>query len=263
MFVSAFFTTAATMKLIRQRNHKLVILHTESPYQDSEQLMRGDMADLNLLNDPCNLEKFLEIGPADYQPHCYRPSVHYPRTGPRDEEKASDFAFVGTAFKSRIALFEALDLTGIDTMLIGADWGKLSPESPVARYVACGTGTEADCLQNEDAAELYRNAKIGLNLYRREAEEAHENDPAVALSPREIEMAACQLAFLRDSRPEGDEVLHMLPTFDGPEDASEKLHWWLAHDAERERAASLAREAIADRTFVNSAKKLLTRLEHL
>lgn len=32
MFVSAFFTTAGLFKLIRQRNHKIVILHTESPY---------------------------------------------------------------------------------------------------------------------------------------------------------------------------------------------------------------------------------------
>ena len=41
----------------------------------------------------------------------------------------------------------------------------------------------------------------------------------------------------------------MLPIFDGPGDASEKMRWWLAHDREREESAVQAREAIADRTF--------------
>ena len=263
IFVSAFFTTAGMMKLIRQRNHKIVILATESPYQDNEQLMRGEMADLIMLNDPCNLREFQAQGEAVYMPHAFRPQVHYPRTGPRDEEKASDFAFVGTLFESRRRFFEKMDLDGIDTIFIGADWGKLSPESPLARHVACGTGTEADCLRNDDAAELYRNAKLGLNLYRRESEDAHKDDKAIAMGPREVEMAACQLAFLRDRRPEGDEVLHMLPTFDSPEDASEKMRWWLAHDQQRERVASLAREAVQDRTFVNNAKRFLTLLEDL
>ena len=53
----------------------------------------------------------------------------------------------------------------------------------------------------------------------------------------------------------------MLPTFDGPEDASEKLRWWLKHPEERARVASLARDAIADRTFVNSARRLLKLLD--
>jgi hypothetical protein len=263
IFVSAFFTTAGLFKLIRQRRHKIVILHTESPYQDDEQLMRGGLADLNLLNDPANLAKFREIGPAEYMPHAYRPAVHYPRTGPRDKKKASDFCFIGTAFKSRVALFEALDLDGIDTLIAGADWGKLPADSPIAKHIASGVNTDADCVHNHEAAELYRHAKLSLNLYRREGEEAHADDPAEAMGPREVELAATGLCFLRDSRPEGDELLPMLPTFDGPGDASEKLRWWINHPKPRERAASLAREAVADRTFVNNAKRLLRMLESL
>ncbi len=266
IFVSAFFTTAGMMHLIRQRRHKIVILATESPYQDDEQLMRSEMADLILLNDPCNLERFREQGPAEYFPHSYRPQVHYPRTGRRDMEKASDLCFVGTMFKSRREFFEALELDGIDTMLIGADWGKLPAESHIAKYVACGVGTEADCIGNTDTAGLYRNARIGINLYRKEAEDAHKDDPAEAMGPREVEQAACGLFFLRDSRPEGDELFKgILPVFDGPGDASEKLRWWLdpKRDGLREKRTGRAREAVADRTFVNSAKRLLRILEGL
>jgi hypothetical protein len=39
------------------------------------------------------------------------------------------------------------------------------------------------------------------------------------------------------------------------------LRWYIDHDRERENAASLAREAIADRNFENTAKRLLKLLD--
>jgi hypothetical protein len=263
-FVSAFFTTPETLKLIRNRGHKIVILGTESPYQDDEQLLRAQYAHLNLINDPVNIGLYENLdAPVAYQPHCYRPSVHYPRTGPRNPGLASDFVFIGTGFDSRIKFFEAMDFTGIDAMIAGNFWGKLDPGSPVARHVAIELGSEADCVSNTETAEYYRNAKVSLNLYRRESEAAHADDAAYALGPREIEQSACQLPFLRDPRAEGDEVLHMLPRFHSPGEASEQLRWLIGHPRESERMAVQAREAIADRTFVSSAQRLLTRLGDL
>jgi spore maturation protein CgeB len=263
-FISAFFTTEKMFKLIRARGHKVVILATESPYQDDEQALRGQLAHLNLLNDPANLGMFRALGaPAEYQPHCYRPSVHYPRSGPVNPELVSDFVFVGTAFESRIRFFEEMDLSGIDTMIMGNDWGKLPLDSPLAKLVATGAGNEADCVTNPEAAELYRNGRTGLNFYRREGESTHEKDRAVALGPREVEMAACRLPFARDPRPEGDELFPMLPRFTSPGEAGDQLRWLLAHDREREKMAVQASAAIADRTFLASAKRLLTRLDSL
>ena len=40
-FVSAFFQNMNTLSLLRKRGVKVVMLHTESPYQDDEQLARG------------------------------------------------------------------------------------------------------------------------------------------------------------------------------------------------------------------------------
>jgi spore maturation protein CgeB len=262
--VSAFFTREETFKLLRARGHKIVILGTESPYQENEQLLRAQYADLNLINDPANISLYERLdAPVYYQHHCYRPSVHYPRTGPRNPELASDFCFIGTAFDSRIKFFEQLDFGGIDAVLAGNYWGKLPPESPVAKYVGIELGSDADCVSNTEAAELYRNAKVSLNLYRTESEEAHANDIAYAMGPREVEMSACLLPFIRDPRAEGDEILHMLPRFTSPEEATEQMRWLLRHDREREAMAAQAREAVADRTFTASAKRLLKRLEDL
>jgi hypothetical protein len=226
--------------------------------------MRAQLADLVLLNDPVNLDRFREVTDAEYMPHAYRPSVHYPRRGPRDPAKASDLVFVGTAFKSRIELFEAMDFGAADVLIGGNDWGKLAASSPVARFVGTPLG-EADCVDNAQATELYRHAKMGLNYYRREAEDTWTGE-AWAMGPREIEMAATELFYLRDPRGEGDEVFKgILPTFSGPAEASEQLAWWLdpVRDGLRERRAVHARAAIADRTFENNARRFLQLAEEL
>jgi spore maturation protein CgeB len=263
LFISGFFLTAPWFQMLRDRRIKTAILNTESPYQDEEQLVRGQLADLNLLNDPANLERFREATAAEYMPHAFRPSVHYPRTGPRDPAKASDLCFIGTAFKSRVEFFEQLaaGLNGTDILIGGSDWGSVGASSPLAKYVGSDQG-EPDCVDNPQAAELYRHAKMGLNLYRRETEE-HGSWHGWSMGPREVEMAAIGLPFLRDPRPEGDEVLRMLPTFTGPEDAAEQLRWWLAHDRERQLAADRARLAVQDRTFTANARRFLTILDGL
>lgn len=252
--ISAFFTPPSMLDIIRDRLHKVVLLHTESPYQDDEQLGRAAHADLNLLNDPCNLGRYRELGPAMYMPHAYRPRLHHP--GPADSRLLCDFAFSGTGYQSRIGFFEAMDLDGIETVLAG-NWTELTADSPLRKYLA----HEADrCLDNDQTVDLYRSAKAGINMYRREAEDAHAGE-GWSMGPREVEQAATGLFFLRDPRGEGDEVFPMLPTFDGPGDAGEKLRWWLAHDDAREDAAKQARAAIAGRTFDANARALLQVLD--
>jgi spore maturation protein CgeB len=253
--VSAFFIPPWYLDVMRDRGHKVVLLHTESPYQDDEQLKRAEHADLNLLNDPVNIAAYRQHGPAEYMPHAYRPHVHRP--GPAVPELKSDFAFVGTGFASRVEFFEQMDLSGLDVLLAGA-WPGLPETSPLRKYLTGGDVVQ--CTDNEETAAIYRSARAGINFYRREAEDAHQGE-GWAIGPREVEMAAAGLFFLRDPRPEGDELFPVLPTFAGPEDASEQLRWWLAHDREREKAAAAARAAVADRTFESNARRLLQLLD--
>jgi hypothetical protein len=254
--ISAFFTPPMLLDIMRDRGHKVVLVHSESPYQDGEQLERAAHADLNLINDPVNLGAYQALGPALYMPHAYRPALHHP--GPPDPRLVCDLAFTGTGYPSRIAFFEAMNLDGLDVVLAG-NWSELGPDSPLRKYLA----HEADrCLDNEQTAALYRSARAGLNIYREESEPDRAGT-GWACGPREIEMAACGLFFARQPRGEGDELLPMLPTFDGPGDASEQLRWWLAHDKAREKAATQARAAVASRTFDAGARRLLQAVDEL
>lgn len=224
-------------------------------------MMRGAYAHLNLVNDEISLGQFRQLGPCAYLPHSYQPHIHFPRTGPVDPELASDFIFIGSAFDSRKKFFGAMDLTGINMLIGGADWGSTEPDSPLVPFIGTDLGAP-DCVDNPQAAALYRHSKAGINFYRREAEEGAIQ--GISMGPREVELAACGLFFLRDSRPESNEVFRdILPSFSSPEDASAQLRWWLRHDRERQLAADKARLAIADRTFENSAKRVLRMIENL
>ena len=250
VIVSGFFIPPAVYELLRLRGVKVVLIHTESPYEDDRQIPRADFADLNVINDPTNLHRFPKG--TVYLPHAYDPDEHYPRPG--SVEAASDFCFVGTGYPDRVDFLEAVDWTGIDVAIAG-NWRDLTPKSELRKFLA--HDVEA-CCPNDQTVELYASTKASVNLYRREASESADG---WAMGPREVELAACGTFFLRDPRGEGDEVLRMLPTFDCPDDFAEQLRWWLAHDSARADAARLARAAVADRTFQANAARLLTLLD--
>lgn len=273
-FISAFFQTGDALQALKDHGIKIVMLHTESPYEDGVQLERAVRCDISLVNDPTNLGTFRKASKiAEYMPHAYRPSLHHP--GPASPELESDFAFVGTGYGSRCDFLEAMDFKDLDVLLAG-NWvmlddvnaaSMLGPGggrtgSPLLKYVAHGLD---ECLDNEQAVEIYRSTKVSINLYRKEidADDKFATQTGWAMGPREVELAACGTFFLRDPRPEGDKVLNMLPKFSGPEEASEQLHWWLAHPELAALRARQAREAVAGRTFANHAAKVLKMIDSL
>lgn len=256
IIVSGFLIPPVLLDNVRRYPTKVVLVHTESPYEDTRQVELAEHADINLLNDPVNIDRF----PAGtyYQPHCYRPGLHYP--GPVLPDLAADLAFVGTGFESRMAFFEGMcgprGLGDLD-VLLGGNWQSLTEVSPLRKYLSHDI---KECLDNAQAAHVYRSAKVGINLYRRE-HETGDDAAGWAIGPREVEMAACGMPFLRDPRAEGDELFPQHLMFDGPAEAVEKLRWWLDHPNEREVAAQAAHAAIADRTFTQAAVRLLQYIE--
>lgn len=254
--VSGFLIPRELLEHARRYGTFVIVLHTEQPYELERELAMAGCANLNLVNDPTHLEKFQAVAPTVYAPHAYRPSVHFPGEG---SEKC-DFAFVGTGFGSRRWFLEQMHYAGafkdLDVLLAG-NWQGLPPDSPLRPFLA--TDDPEKCLDNTDTADLYRSARSGINLYRREHDDGSDA-AGWSMGPREVEMAACGLWFLRDPRPEGDRVLSMLPTFQSPAEAAELLRWHLNRPDVMRDQADAACAAVADRTFEASATKLLALL---
>lgn len=255
IIVSGFYVPLGIYELLRARQHKVVLIHTEVPYENERQLERAPYADLNVLNDPTGIDEFRTRAPSIYIPHAYDPDVHWPR--PPKDDMRSDFAFVGTGYPSRVAFFEAVDWTGIDVALAG-NWQILEdrPDSPLHDFVLHPFG---HCVDNSDAVDLYCATKVSANIYRREAQAEHLS-AGWSMGPREVELSACSCFYLGEARGENQEVLPWLPTFEDPDEFEELLRWYLACPDERQVIADKNRAALADRTFGNNAKRLLVEL---
>lgn len=253
--ISGFYVMPLTWQILQTRPHKTAVVFTESPYEDDRQLNLVENAapDVVVVNDPVNIDRFTAIHDhVAYLPHCYDPDVHYPPVGARDV----DFSFVGTGYPSRIRMFEQVDWTGVIARF-GGHWAGLAADSPLMPFL---TGSPKECMDNEDAAGLYRRSKVSANLYRGN-DPLEANAPELqhgwAVGPREVELAACETPFVREPRGEGDDLFPMLPVVSEPQELSDALRWLLAHDAEREAAGKAARVRIEDRKFDNNARRLL------
>jgi len=253
---SAFFVPPETYDTIRNRGMKIAVLLTESPYEDPFQLGIAARADIAILNDPINLDTYRAVQPNTwYIPHAYDPEKH--RRRPPVPDLVSDFAWVGTAYPSRIEWFEQVNFDGLEVALAG-NWQQLAQDHPLERWLVNPKG---NCLDNDETVDIYSSTSSSVNLYRKESEKGF--DEGWAMGPREIELAATGTFFLRDPRPESDMILSMLPSFASPSEFGDKLRWWLAHDSQREDAIKGAKAAVSGRTFANNAKSLLARVEHL
>jgi spore maturation protein CgeB len=252
--VSGFFVPTDVVDILRDRGHRMVLLATESPYQDDQQLVWAEHYDTVVLNDPTHLDRFQAVTDAVYIPHGHDPDRHRP--GPPDPRLVCDFGWVGTAYQSRIDLFEAVDWAGLTVRLAG-NWQQLPHTSPLTPFLQ---HPRDECCPNDETVALYQSTVTSANLYRREANAPQMVD-GWAMGPREVELAACGTWFARDPRPESDEILGMFPTFTTAAELGEQVRWALTHPDERDKACRLAREAVADRTFTANAQRLLAHID--
>jgi len=242
VITSGFYVSNDVLNLLSSR-HLTVLVCTESPYEDDEQIERAAHVDIVIVNDPTNLERFRAVNPNTvYLPAAHDPELHCP--GPKVAKFEADFGWVGTAYPYLMRFFEAVEWGDL-TVKLGGNWISLPADSPLRRFFY---DDPEECSFNSETIDLYRSVKLSANTYRREAEKPEHVD-GWSIGPREVELAATGTFFLRDPRPEGDDLFPMLPTFDSPDDFSEKLAWWAAHDTQREAAAGQARAAVASRTF--------------
>jgi hypothetical protein len=253
LVVSGFFMYPQLVDIMRDRHRHVVLLCTESPYEDEAQLQKAAWYDGVVLNDPTNLDAFAEVcdGPALYAPHAYDPAVHYRAPAKRH----ADVSWIGTCYPSRARFLEQVDWSGLDVSF-GGNF-KDAPES-LLRFV----GHEPEeCVDNDVTAEVYRGSLASFNIYRAETNgQLSDSADGWAMGPREVEMARCGLWFARQSRPESDEVFPMLPTFSDPQELGDQLRWAIANPEARMMAVERAFAAVEDRTFPNNARALLQAL---
>lgn len=242
---------------------------TECPYDDEHTIQSAELYDYCFVCDPTSVPEFKKRNPNTwYVGHAYNPEKHF-RNG--KEEKNADVLFLGTNFPSRITFLEQVDWTNIDLHLHGLM--RLGNLSSLIQYVK-GTST----VSNEVATKLYKKARIGLQLHRKDGYDSRkaqrgqkhrkgglvgatpiENLVAHSLGPRSYELAASGVFQVTDAgRPELKEVFgDTVPEYETPAELGALLRQYLDDPVRRDEAADRQHEAVKPYTFKMRTRAIL------
>lgn len=257
--VSAMLLHPDVIVMMKRAGLRVVVLFTESPYDEEHELRVAAMVDGCWTNERATLSRFLAVNPrAGYLPHAWHPERHFVSDRVASDLPSHDVVFVGTGFAERITWFNSIDWTGIDLGLYGT-WKGLGLSKQIRAAVRGAN------VGNETASALYRRAKIGLNLYRTSkgwGRKAPQIAHAESLSPRAYELAACGSFHLSDYRAEVREVFgDLVPTFSTPGEAAALIRLWL-NDAEgRAKVAALLPACVAEASWADRAKTVIGDLQ--
>ena len=219
------------------------VIFTESPYSDQQQLDNFASVYPEMLcctNERISARRYDWL----YLPPSYDQNTHRP--GEFDQDEAVDVIMIGTGWKERAELLEAVDWTGIKLRLMGF-WTNvgLSADSPLVKYL------DERVVHNPDVPRYYASTKICLNFHRADSE-------AESWGPRIVETAACGAFQLSDDRRELREKFGWsIPTFRDAAELEHLIRFYLANDELRKTNARRARELVQGETFDARATTLM------
>lgn len=254
LVVSGMYLREQVLWLLRRAGFRVAILFTESPYDDAAQAQYARYAQVCFTNERASVPFLRQFCAATgYLPHAYDPARHSVALGPPEGVRRHDVVFVGTGFPERRALLAGVDWGGIDLGLYG-EWSR---PGRLKRFVAGGI------TENADAANLYRAARIGLNLYR--STSGHAGGEAArhaeSLNPRAVELAACGAFTLSEYRAEVPDVFGgAVPTFRTSAELGALVRRYLADGTARGALAAELPGKVAHLTFREGARRVVSTL---
>jgi spore maturation protein CgeB len=248
--------------MLKRAGMHTAILYTESPYDDEQQLLTAPLVDACWVNERSSVTPFRAVQPNTwYYQHAIDPEQHKAEADEAlPEVPAHDVVFVGTGWHERIELLSAVDWEGIDLGLYGS-WELLGPRHHLRQYLRGGI------TPNRVAAELYRRAKIGINLHRLSrgwGRDVPRIEHAESINPRCYELAACGSFYVTDFRAELSEIFgSLVPTFTTPAELTALLRRYLADETARRDVAAQLPARVAQQTFDARVAQMIDNLEEV
>lgn len=241
LVVSAMYLHPDVFVLMKRAGLKAAVVFTESPYDDERQVRLLPYVRVAWTN-----ERLSANGGVKYLAHAWNAEVHWPDGPVDDDVPAHDVVFVGTGFQERIDFLSAVDWTGLDVGFYGS-WDLVGARSHLRQHLRGGY------VHNARAVQLYRRARIGLNLYRTSmgfGKDAPRIGYAESLNPRAYELAATGCFTLSDNRAEVAEIFgDLVPTFRSASEVRPLIDRWLADGAGRARIQTALSAAVASHTW--------------
>lgn len=260
LIISSMYLSPDALLSMRRAGIRTAVMFTESPYDDEQQARVAELVDVCWTNERTSVKALSKANPStSYLRAAYDPTWHFPLAQVNTGVLSHDVVFVGSGFQERIDLLSEIDWSGIDLGLYGI-WELLPSRHRLRKHV------RGKIISNDQSAALYRQAKIGLNLYRtchQFAKTTTHIERADSMNPRAYELAACGVFQISDRRAEVVETFAgAVPTFRTPEQLEELIRHYLSdHDERRGKLAATARRVIQPHTFAARAEQILADLD--
>jgi len=240
LIVSPQYFPMSVVDVLRKAGKTMIAYFTEAPYEDTLNApIQATHFDYCFVNDRNSVGVFETFCPNTfYLPHSYDPALHFP---PADADRDERVLFVGTGYPSRRQFLQKVDWSGIDLELQGLWW--LPGRSKLRQFV------KGEVMQNEDLADEYRRASVGLSMHRAErfldASRPIDDGEAYSVGPRTYELAACGILQVSDHRDELVEIFgDAVPVYEKPRDLERILRRALDDPAWRDELAERQLAAI-------------------
>ena len=249
--VCAAYLHPDVLILARRAGLRLAAVFTESPYDDAEQAKVAPLFDVCFTNERTSVDVLRRANPeTHYLPAAYDPATHGPQADPGPAGEQPDVVFVGTGFASRVELLSQVDWRGIDLRLFGW-WEDVGAGHPLLPYVHKGL------IDNARAGQVYRRAKLALNLYRRPRFGAR----AESLNPRAYELAADGVFTISQHRAEvAQKFGQLVPEFHSPKQLEGLVRHHLRDEKARTAAGRCLAGLVAHDTYQHRAARLVAHL---
>lgn len=148
-------------------------------------------------------------------------------------KKTEEVVFIGSPYQNRIEILEKLAKTDIPFKLWGNGWEKAEISTVLKKHL----GEPVGWISPEKYSEIFRSAKIAMNLHSSPYAGQGVHTEGDFLNPWVFAIPACGALQIVDRRPlikrffkEGEDII----CYGSAEEMQEKIKYYLANDAERE-----------------------------
>ncbi len=212
----------------------------DEPYEVDDSAKYARYFDQVFVNDPNSIPRHEN---AHYLPVAIDPLQH------NDDKRTKKYqvGFVGGYNQTRERFLLRLLDSGHLSYVVGGPWKDRRLQSVcLARNVS-----------PQETAELYRQTRIVVNVFRDIHHFNKNNIPGHALNPRIYEALACGALVVSESRPEVAEVFPALPVFSSASELVEKVGHYLDDTSLYDRIRQECVKQLAGHTYRDRLQKIV------
>jgi hypothetical protein len=225
----------------RFRSYRSAVWLLDEPYEVDDTAATSRLFQTVFVNDPSTLACHAN---AHYLPVAWDPHVHAP--GP-EEERCYDLGFIGGGNPTREVFLLRLARAGMLSYVVGGPW-----RSHELRALSLGTNVPP-----ARTAELYRQTRVVVNVFRDTHHYNRKHLPATALNPRIYEALACGALVVSEARPELTAVFPELPSFHDADELVASVRRVLSDAQLRAQLLAASRQRLAPHTYAERLRSAL------